>query len=136
MDFGDESPSILVRMLRWSLGLLLLPLCAVTSWTFFSQFSAAALDHGFWRSSAFWYFATGGLLMASWFATGLLWNAFLYLYVLGHELTHILFIWLFRGRINDWGVSVDGERIVWEGSDVEYILDETRDWQISEEQDG
>ena len=27
----------------------------------------------------------------------------------------------------------DGERIVWEGSDVEYILDETRDWQISEE---
>ena len=27
----------------------------------------------------------------------------------------------------------DGERIVWEGSDTQYVLDETREWQVSEE---
>lgn len=118
----DETPHVLLRMTRWMLALVLLPFCGVTSWTFFSQFSAVALDHGFWRSAAFWYFATGALLMVGWFATGLLWNAFLYLYVLGHELTHIVFIWLFRGRISDWGVSVDGGYVTTDKSNIVIAL--------------
>ena len=118
----EDSPSILLRMGRWMLALVLLPFCGITSWTFFSQFSAVALDHGFWRTAAFWYFATGGLLMVGWFATGLLWNAFLYIYVLGHELTHIVFIWLFRGRISDWGVSVDGGYVTTDKSNIVIAL--------------
>ena len=27
----------------------------------------------------------------------------------------------------------DGKRIIWEGSDTQYVLDETREWQVSEE---
>lgn len=117
-DYDEGRAWWLLRLFRWALALVLLPLCLVTSWTFFNQFSAATIDHGFWRTSAFWYFATGGLLMVGWFASGLLWNAFLYLYVLGHELTHILFIKFFRGRITDWGVSVDGGYVTTDKSNI------------------
>lgn len=99
---------VILRMFRWALGIALLPLCALTSLTFFDQFSEVARDRGFWTDSSFWYFATGVLLMAGWFASGLLWNSFLYLYVLGHELTHILFIWLCRGKVEDWGADSSG----------------------------
>ena len=105
---AEAGPGLLLRLFRWALALAVLPLCAVTTLTFFSQFSDAARDRGFWTDSAFWYFATGVLLMAGWFASGLLWNVFLYLYVLGHELTHILFIWLCRGRVEQWGATVNG----------------------------
>ncbi|MEM9237203.1 MAG: hypothetical protein AAGB14_10525, partial [Verrucomicrobiota bacterium] len=118
----DETPGMLLRMSRWFLGILLVPLCGVTSWTFFSQFSDATLRHDFWRESEFWYFATGGLLMTGWFASGLLRNAFLYLYVLGHELTHIVFIWLFRGRVSDWGVSVEGGYVTTDKSNIVIAL--------------
>lgn len=122
--FGyEEAPAgTLTRLGRWLLGLLLLPLCWVTSWTFFTQFSDATLDHGFWKMPAFWYFATGVLLMTGWFFTGLLRPVFLYLYVLGHELTHILFIWVFRGRVSDWGVSLDGGYVTTDKSNIVIAL--------------
>ena len=122
--FGyEEAPAgVLTRIFRWLLGLLLLPLCWVSSWTFFSQFSDATLDHGFWKMPAFWYFATGVLLMTGWFFSGLLRSVFLYLYVLGHELTHILFIWVFRGRVSDWGVSLDGGYVTTDKSNIVIAL--------------
>ena len=60
--------------------------------------------------------------MTGWFASGLLWNAFLYIYVLGHELTHIVFIWLFRGTVSDWGVSVDGGYVTTDKSNIVIAL--------------
>lgn len=118
----EETPGLALRMGRWLLAIMLLPLCGVTSWTFFSQFSDVALRLDFWRTSAFWYFATGGLLMTGWFATGLLKDYFLYLYVLGHELTHIVFIWMFRGKVSDWGVSVDGGYVTTDKSNIVIAL--------------
>lgn len=96
------------RLLRWLAGMVLLPLCWVTTWTLLSRFSHATLEQGFWQSSQFWYFATGALLMAGWFWSGLLQPFFLYLYVLGHELTHAIFVLLFRGRVTDFHVSTAG----------------------------
>jgi hypothetical protein len=93
---------------RWSLALVLLPFCWVTSWTFLCRFSAAAVDQEFWKTAEFWYFATGSLLMMGWFFSGLLQTFFLYLYVLGHELTHAVFVLLYRGKVTDFHVSVDG----------------------------
>lgn len=123
-SFGyEEAPAgLLVRMTRWMIGLLLLPLCWVTSWTFFSQFSDATLEHHFWRMPAFWYFATGALLMTGWFFTGLLRPVFLYLYVLGHELTHILTIWAFRGRVSDWDATLDGGYVTTDKSNIVIAL--------------
>jgi len=108
-DAGEmESAEMLRRLFRWSLALLLLPLCWVTTWTFLSRFSQATFYGDFWKTPEFWYFATGALVMGGWFWSGLLQSFFLYLYVLGHELTHAVFVLLYRGRVTDFHVSSDG----------------------------
>ncbi|MEO7098739.1 MAG: hypothetical protein ABI162_05215 [Luteolibacter sp.] len=96
------------RLLRWSMGLMLLPFCWVTTWTFLSRFSHATVYEGFWHRSEFWYFATGALVMTGWFWSGLLQPFFLYIYVLGHELTHAIFVLIYRGKVTDFHVSADG----------------------------
>ena len=118
MHYDEEAPHIVVRIIRWILALALLPLCYVTSATFVTQFTVTAKDATFWLSSPFWYFATGMLLMGGWFATGLLWNFFLYLYVLAHELTHIIFIHIYQGRVSEWGVSVEGGYVTTDKSNI------------------
>lgn len=96
------------RILRWLLGLLLVPPSLVTSLTLLERFSHATINQGFWQTAAFWYFATGSLLMIGWFWSGLLKSFFLYLYVLGHELTHVAFVLLCRGKVSDFHVSTQG----------------------------
>ena len=96
------------RMGRWAAALVLLPLCWVTTWTFLSRFSHAAVERGFWQTVEFMYFALGSVLMASWLWSGLLGKFFLYLYVLGHELTHAVFVLVCRGRVTDIHVSTQG----------------------------
>lgn len=108
VEEGVESVAWMTRLMRWMLAMVLLPLCWVTTWTLLSRFSRATVDQGFWQSAEFWYFATGALLMAGWFWSGLLQSFFLYLYVLGHELTHAVFVMLFRGKITDFHVSTQG----------------------------
>lgn len=113
MDAGEYDDEVggtewLKRLLRWSCALLLLPLCWVTTWTFLTRFSQAALDKSFWRTTEFWYFATGALVMGGWFWSGLLHRFFLYLYVLGHELTHAAFVVIYRGKVTDFHVSAEG----------------------------
>jgi hypothetical protein len=104
----DDSVRLLKRVTRWLLGALLLPLCWVTSWTFLSRFSQVAVHQDFWKAAEFWYFATGALVMVGWFWSGLLQQVFLYFYVLGHELTHVIFVWLFRGKVTGFHVSTAG----------------------------
>jgi len=96
------------RMMRWMMGLVLLPMCWVTAWTFFSRFSMMTVERGFWQTAEFWYFALGALSMIGWFWSGLLQKFFLYIYVLGHELTHALFVILCRGRVSQIHVSASG----------------------------
>ncbi len=96
------------RLWRWSLASLLLPLCWVTMWTFLSRFSQATLDHASWTTPELWYFATGALWMIGWFWSGLFQSFFLYIYVLGHELTHAIFVLLYRGKVTEFHVSADG----------------------------
>lgn len=96
------------RLLRWLIGMLLIPACCVTTYTLLSRFSHATLNQGFWQTAPFWYFATGALLMGGWFASGLLRPLFLYLYVLGHELTHVIFVIMCRGKVSEFHVSSQG----------------------------
>jgi len=103
-----ESMVWMRRLLRWAVALVLLPLCFITSWTFLIRFSHAAVEQGFWQTEEFWYFMAGILLMIGWFASGLLKSFFLYLYVLGHELTHVVFVLLHLGKVTDFHVSVEG----------------------------
>ena len=108
MDEDAESVEWTRRLTRWLVGLVLLPLCWVTTWTFLSRFSRAAVEQGFWQTAEFWYFATGALVMIGWFWSGLLQSFFLYLYVLGHELTHAVFVVVFRGKVTEFHVSTAG----------------------------
>lgn len=103
-----ESVEWFRRLTRWLMALVLLPLCWVTTWTFLSRFSQVTLDQGFWQTAEFWYFTTGALLMVGWFWSGSLQQCFLYLYVLGHELTHAVFVLMFQGKISDFHVSSEG----------------------------
>jgi hypothetical protein len=96
------------RLLRWLMALVLLPFCWVTLWTLLAQFSRATLHQGFWQTAEFWHFAIGVLLMIGWFSSGLLEHFFLYLYVLGHELTHAVFVYCCMGRVTDFQVSSTG----------------------------
>ena len=107
-DCDDDQADWLRRLARWLVAALLLPVCWVTTWTLLSRFSHATVEQGFWQTPEFWYFAIGMMLMTGWFFSGLAQSFFLYLYVLGHELTHALFVILFRGRITEFHVSHAG----------------------------
>lgn len=107
-EAGEGEVEWLKRVWRWVMAVGLLPLCWVTSWTFLTRFSQAAVEEEFWRTAEFWYFATGALVMVGWFWSGLLQPFFLYLYVLGHELTHVVFVLLYRGRVSGFHVSTEG----------------------------
>lgn len=107
-DDAVETIEWLRRMSRWALALVLLPICWVTTWTFLARFSHATVDQNFWKTAEFWYFATGALVMVGWFWSGLLQSFFLYVYVLGHELTHAVFVLLCRGKVMEFHVSAEG----------------------------
>lgn len=96
------------RLMRWLVALVLLPLCWVTTWTLLSRFSDTALQQEFWQTPEFCYFAAGVVVMGGWFWSGLAQSFFLYLYVLGHELTHAVCVWLFWGKVSKIHVSANG----------------------------
>jgi len=50
--------------------------------------------------------------MFGWFYSGLLNGLFLYVYVLGHELTHAVFIYLCGGKISEFKVTRQGGHVV------------------------
>lgn len=101
--------TIPVTWIKRAVGILLLPACLVTTLAFFDTFTATAIDHGFWRSQEFWFFALGVVLWLIWF-----WGLPrpMTLYVLGHELTHAFFILLCGGRIEEFRIGSDGGHVV------------------------
>lgn len=107
-----ETLSISSRLLRILGGLLLLPLCVITTATLFENVTDPFFTGRFWRTDVFIYFTVGFVLHIGWFFSHFFQNTFLYLYVLGHELTHALFVYLCFGYVSDIRVGVDGGHIV------------------------
>lgn len=98
----------LKRVFQFALGLVLLPFSWVTLWTFFSRLNHATIHQDFWKTSEFWYFTIGSILLSTWLLSGFFRNFFLYLYVLGHEITHAMFVVLHFGRVSGFHVSTRG----------------------------
>ena len=97
------------RMTRWLIALALLPLCIITTRALFM----VDADGGtFWmdllRTQQFIYFSVGMFWMAGWFLTGIGERFFLYLYVLGHELTHAISVYACLGKVGTIHVTADG----------------------------
>lgn len=109
------------HIFRFGLSLCLLPVLWVTAWTFMTEFVRVTVSEGIWQGAQFWYFTIGALLMLGWFWSGLWRKAFLYVYVLGHELTHAVFVKLSGGKVlgMDWG------------SDGGYVTTDKTNWVIS-----
>ena len=106
---AHEPRTIPLIWLKSGIAILLLPLCVVATQTFlgaFSETSASTLVIG---SAPLWFFFVGAILwMISFFGL----PRPLYLYVLGHELTHALFVLLCGGKITEFRVRTEGGHIV------------------------
>ena len=111
--------SISQRMLRWLIAILLLPLCIITTR---ALFNVSGENETFWmdlfRTRDFLFFGIGMFLMAGWFFTGLLERLFLYFYVLGHELTHAIFVYACGGHVAGMHVTADGGYVMTNKSNV------------------
>jgi len=98
-----------VRWLKQVIALFMVPPAWILTRAFFSSFSMATVHHAFWVSEEFWFFSLGVLL---WLITFFGLPKPMLLYVLGHELTHVIWVWLMGGRVNKFKVSSDGGYIV------------------------
>lgn len=123
-EYDDEipAPGLLARLFRFLATLALLPLCFVTAITLFQRVADRHFLDEFWRTSEFLYFSIGVGLMCGWFFTKLLRSTFLYLYVLGHELTHAVFVYACLGRVSDIRVSSNGGYILTNKSNIVIAL--------------
>lgn len=108
IDDSEEDFGILRCAMRFAIGLLLLPFAWVTMWTFFSRLNHAAIHQDFWKTSEFWYFMIGCILLTTWLLSGFFRNFFLYLYVLGHEVTHAIFVICHLGKVTNIHISTSG----------------------------
>ncbi len=106
---GRPLPRVPVRWVKFLAGLFLLPPCWFTTSAFFSSFTATTIQHAFWLTEEFWFFAIGALVWLCWFF-GL--RKPVLIYVFGHEVTHAIWVWLMGGRVSGIEFGSDGGQIV------------------------
>jgi len=108
--------SIPKRMWRWMLAMGLIPLCIITTLALLtvggSQTSAQQYWYELLKTKEFLYFGLGMVLTAGWFYTRLLEDVFLYMYVLGHELTHAVFVVGCFGKVSGIQVRKEGGYVI------------------------
>lgn len=104
-----EELTIPSRWVKFIAALFLLPVCWVSTQTFFSAFTRATLENRFWASEEFWFFSLGVVL---WMIAFYGLPRPILLYVFGHELTHAIWVWIMGGRVSRFHVSRDGGHIV------------------------
>lgn len=100
-----------LKSIKFLIGLLLLPLCWVLMETFLVLLRADTFGGHYWRSHEFLFFGVGCLLWLALFF-GFRTRAMMWLYVAGHELTHALFVLIFRGKVSKVHISADGGHIL------------------------
>jgi hypothetical protein len=104
-----------VRWLKQIVAVFLVPLAFVLTRAFFSSFTKATIHHGFWATEEFWFFGLGSLL---WLITFFGLPRPLLMYVFGHELSHVIWVWLMGGRVTKFKVSRHGGYIVTDKTNV------------------
>lgn len=106
------------RILSWLMALALLPLCFITVITLFQRVGHQHILLTFWKSPEFFRFLIGAAITISYLAFARVTDALLLLYVLGHEMTHAMFVYLCGGRISDLRFSADGGYIMTNKSNI------------------
>ncbi|HEY5909109.1 MAG TPA: hypothetical protein VJA21_00740 [Verrucomicrobiae bacterium] len=96
-------------MPKWSktiFGLLLLPVCGGAGWALWLVLS----ELGRAGKSTAWVTMAAGA--GCWLAIYLLLPKPMWIYVFGHELTHVLWTWAMGGRVKKFRASPDGGQVV------------------------
>ncbi len=109
---ADEPPSGFLIPVRWInnvIGAFLLPVAVIFTQTFFQAFSRETVQHAFWRTEEFWFFASGALC---WTVLFFISPRPIRIYVFGHELTHAVWVWLMGGRVSEFEVQPEGGYII------------------------
>jgi hypothetical protein len=102
------SLSLSTRLLRIGIGLVLAPLLVAAAWVLL-DLSRLLWTGGAWGHPWFWALAGG---FAVWVAVYLALPRPVWVYVLGHELTHALAVYIHAGRVHRFHVSDKGGHIV------------------------
>lgn len=97
-----------VRWFKRLIGVLLLPLCWMATAGLFGIFNEPG-GRGLWHSEEVWMFSVGFLL---WLLAFLFLPRPIGLYVVGHEHTHAIFVWLCGGRVGRIHSTSEGGYIV------------------------
>lgn len=106
---NPEGPAL--RWVKRLVGVLLLPVCWLMLETLFVLLEADTLAGAYWKSSGFLFFGIGCLIWLVLFF-GVRCVPMMWLYVAGHELTHALFVLVFRGRVSQLHISAEGGHIM------------------------
>jgi len=104
-----ESLTVPTRWVKFIVAIFLLPICAVLTQTFFTVFARATMTQRLWAGEEFWFFSLGAVL---WLIAFFGLPRPIVIYVLGHELTHALWVWLMGGRVSRFRVGRDGGHVV------------------------
>ncbi len=118
-DYQLSTTNLIIRSL---IGLILLFPCFISTIALFDIGNTSGLQTNYWSSlikiPEFQFFCIGVFLMLGWFFSGLARSFFLYIYVLGHELTHAFFIYLCGGKVSEFKVTKDGGFVVTNKSNI------------------
>lgn len=116
---GVEVGYVPKRWVKLPTGILLLLPCVVLTVSFYEAFLKSAVIGGFLGSAEVLGFAVGGLVGLLWFFSC---TPLRLLYVMGHELTHALWVWMHGGRVHDFHVREDGGHVVTDKTNTLIIL--------------
>ncbi len=92
-------------------GFVLLPLAIILSMTVMEAVVQGGSNMSIWLSESVWFPIMGALIWVVLAGGRLFTNQFLYWYVLGHELTHVLAVLMSFGKVSAFRVGVDGGHI-------------------------
>jgi hypothetical protein len=109
---APDHPIPLTVPTRWVkniIAIFLLPWCAILTQTFFTAFARATIHQRLWTGAEFWFFSLGLVL---WLIAFVGLPRPVIVYVFGHEVTHVIWVWLMGGRVSKFRVSGAGGHIV------------------------
>lgn len=95
--------------MKFIVALFLLPPLWVLTKTFFTAFARTTIHDTFWASEEFWFFGIGVLV---WLVAFFGLPRPLWIYVFGHELTHVIWVWLHGGRVSAFRITPQGGHIL------------------------
>jgi len=115
---SDESYTLPTEqvILRRFIAIFLIFPCVISTLAIFQTHHSDSTSDHIWRqlfeSREFLFFAMGSILMLAWFFIGILRESLLLLYVFGHEVTHVFFIYLCGGRVSEMKFTQNGGHVV------------------------